>query len=100
MINKVINFLSFLIIKKYMKIIFLSKNFDFQEVFKKGKRKKKNNFLIFFKKNNFNYTRFGISLTKKIKTKVLRNKIKRQIKEMLRKVEYNKCYDIVIFVFL
>ena len=55
-------------------------------------------FIIYMKDNNLNNNRYGISVSKKIGNAVIRNKIKRQLKEILRKNIVNKTKDYVIIV--
>ncbi|MGB9812600.1 MAG: ribonuclease P protein component [Thermovenabulum sp.] len=76
----------------------LTKNFEFNVVYKKGRRMVCPLFSMYIKKNKIGYSRFGISVSKKIGKSVVRNKIKRRIKEALRKNYSNikPGYDIVI----
>lgn len=77
----------------------LKKNKDFNAVFKERKFFRLSFFLFGFKKNDLEYSRFGIIVNKKIsKQAVLRNRIKRIIREVVRKKidEIKKGYDIVI----
>ena len=55
-------------------------------------------FIIYMKVNNLKYNRYGISVSKKIGNAVVRNKIKRQLKEILRKNILNNTKDYVIIV--
>lgn len=80
--------------KKYI----ISKNLEFQELIKKGKKEKTRFFVIHYKNNNYNYNRYGISVGKKIGKAVTRNKIKRQIKSILSKNKLNYSKDYVIIV--
>ena len=51
----------------------------------------------FLKKNDLNESRFGISIKKKSGNAVYRNKLKRQIKNLIRlNQEKIKCFDIVV----
>jgi len=55
---------------------------------------------MYIKKNDTNLSRFGISVSKKVGKSVVRNKIKRRIREILRTNYDNikKGYDIVFSV--
>lgn len=73
------------------------KNKDFDIVFKKGKTKAGK--LVFLKilKNNLGINRFGIVVSTKISKKaVVRNKIKRRIREIIRQINIKIGFDIVI----
>ena len=64
----------------------LSKNKEFQAVFKEGKKLWINSILlIIYKPNSLNYRRLGIVVSKKIKKATQRNKVKRWIRELFRK---------------
>lgn len=64
----------------------LSKNKDFEKVFKEGKKLWINQLLLLiYKPNNLNYRRLGIIVSKKIKKAVQRNKVKRWLREFYRK---------------
>lgn len=70
---------------------------EFGIVFKKGKTKAGK--LVFLKilKNNLNNNRFGIIVGKKISKKaVVRNKIKRRLREIIRQANVKLGFDIVI----
>ncbi len=57
------------------------KNEDFIRLVKKGKCIKSENASFFYLKNSFNYSRVGITVSKKVsKLAVVRNKIKRRIR--------------------
>jgi len=55
---------------------------------------------MYIKKNDFNFSRLGVSVSKKVGKSVVRNKIKRRIKEIIRTNYDNikKGYDIVFSV--
>ena len=59
---------------------------QYKNIFSKPKRSVDNKFIILAKKNNVNYPRLGLAISKKsIKLSVQRNRIKRLIKEYFRK---------------
>ncbi len=77
----------------------LKKKKDFDIVFKQGVFKKSSFILFGFKENNLDYSRFGIIISKKISNKaVVRNKIKRRIREIVRNKidQIKKGFDIII----
>jgi len=56
---------------------------DFKKLLRKGK-KIKNNFFLYFLRNDYKYHRFAISVNRKIDKAVQRNYIKRRMKELFR----------------
>ena len=67
-----------------MKVINRIKNSnDFGETIKNGKTAKNSSFVIHYLNNNLNYTRVGISVSKKMGNAVTRNRVKRQIRAMI-----------------
>ena len=77
----------------------IRKNTDFKEIISKHHMIKSNEFTIYTNKNDLNYTRIGISVSSKIGNAVTRNKIKRQIKAIIKDLmKLDKNVDIVIIV--
>ncbi|HCX03341.1 MAG TPA: ribonuclease P protein component [Clostridiales bacterium] len=76
----------------------IKKNKDFKKVYKYGKSYADKNLVIFILKNRKNQKRFGITTAKKINKAVVRNKIRRRLKEIVRKNIDNMIdgYDIVV----
>lgn len=62
----------------------IKKNQEFNNIIKTGDEIKNKYLKVYFCKNQLSHIRFGISVPKKIGNAVLRNKIKRQVKEILR----------------
>ncbi len=82
------------------KLISIKKSKDFSAVYRKG-NSKVNPFLVMYASaNNKGYNRIGISISTKIGKSVLRNRLKRLIKEVYRKQlkRMKKGYDIIIVV--
>jgi ribonuclease P protein component len=76
----------------------LSKNIEFKRVFSKGKKTESKNFIIFILKNDYKFNRLGVIVKKEIGIAVVRNKIKRWLKEAYRQ-ENRKLfpgYDIIL----
>lgn len=67
------------------KALRLTKNLEFINVYKSGRRISSPFFVMYIKKNDLGYSRLGVSVSKKVGKSVVRNKIKRQIKEIIRK---------------
>lgn len=66
--------------KKYR----LRKNMEFKSVYSLGKKYWNRNFILYAKKNKLDETRVGFTITKKHGNSVLRNKIRRRLKEAYR----------------
>ena len=79
-------------------MIIIKKNNDYKSVYNCNNSISDYNLVLFIKKNNYNYNRFGFTAAKKIKKAVHRNVIRRRLKEIVRANEYNLKvgYDIVL----
>jgi ribonuclease P protein component len=71
---------------------------DFQAVYRDGRRKSNQPFLIFIRPNGRNISRFGMSVKKAQGGAVLRNRIRRRVREIVRlhRQEIAAGWDIVI----
>ena len=76
----------------------LAKRRDFELVFKKGLSSASKYLVIYARPNELNWNRLGLSVSKKIGKAVTRNRIKRLLREALRKVlgDFLLHYDFVI----
>lgn len=63
---------------------------DFDLIIKNGICIKNKHYVIYFKKNNLLYDRFGISVSKKLGNAVFRNKYKRKLRAIID--NYKKMY--------
>lgn len=76
----------------------------FKEFFRKARRKENDYFKIYYLKNQYDFCRFGIVVSNEVSSKsVLRNKIKRQLRALLKKWEIeNKTikdnFDLIVLV--
>ncbi len=79
-------------------MIIIKKNREYKAVYKSNNSISDYNLVLFIKKNDYNYNRFGFTAAKKIKKAVNRNIIRRRLKEITRKNEYKlkEGYDIVL----
>ncbi len=69
-----------------MKKLYIVKNkYDFDRIIKKRNILKNKSFIIYKENNNLPYSRFGISVGKKLGNAVYRNKMKRKIRDIIDK---------------
>lgn len=77
----------------------IKKNGEIKEVLK-AKKSKGNQFFVVYKKNNHDkpHYRFAISVSKKYGNAVERNKAKRYVREIVRKLEIIENVDVFIVI--
>ena len=80
------------------KINIVKKNQDFQRIIKNTKSLVSNEFVIYVEKCNSNNYHFGISVSKKLGNAVTRNKLKRQIKSIIDKKNYQNNFNCIIIL--
>ena len=77
----------------------IKKYSEFQKVIEADNVKKTCFFVSYSSTNELGYSRFGISVPKKIGNAVIRNKIKRQVRSAIgQSTNFEKSVDIVIIV--
>ncbi len=76
----------------------LSKTSEFKKVFSEGRRIEGKNLIIFILENDYNFNRPGIIIKKETGKAVIRNKIKRWLKEAFQLVnkKLSPGYDIIM----
>lgn len=75
----------------------IKKTIDFSKVYRKGKSYADRHLVMYVYPNNLGYSRLGLSISKKVGKSVVRNKVRRRIKEVFRHhYKSNGQYDIVI----
>jgi len=76
----------------------LSKTSEFKKVFSEGRRIEDKNLIIFILKNNYGINRLGIIVKKETGKAVVRNKIKRRLREAFRLInkKLSPGYDIIM----
>lgn len=81
------------------KINILKENIEFDRIIKNIKPYKFKDYIIYLEsKNNDEYYKFGLSISKKIANAVGRNKIKRQLKNIIDKKTYQNNFNCIIIV--
>ncbi len=77
----------------------IKKYLEYKEILNLRKFKRNALFIIYFRKNEYGYTRIGLLVSKKNGNAVIRNKIKRQIRSMIDQLtDYTKNIDLIILI--
>ena len=80
-----------------MKIVSIKENSDFKRLYYRGKSVVKKRIVLYYKKNKFGYNRLGLTVSPKIGCAVVRNKVRRLLKENYRNLQgLSEGFDIVI----
>jgi ribonuclease P protein component len=71
---------------------------EFDAVYRAGKRRSSSHFTVFFRANELPQSRFGFSIKKALGGAVVRNRIRRRLREIVRchRAEIPAGWDIVI----
>ena len=71
---------------------------EFDAVYRAGKRRSSSHFTVFFRANELPQSRYGFSIKKALGGAVVRNRIRRRVREMVRchRLEIPTGWDIVI----
>lgn len=77
----------------------LKKNIEYRNVYREGRMKNSLFFTLYYKKNNLPYSVIGLSISKKVGNSVVRNKLKRRMREILRE-NYSILSDGYDFIFI
>lgn len=65
------------------KINIVKKNLEFNNIIEKGKKYQNETFYMYIMNNELGINRYGIAISKKIGNAVIRNRYKRQIKDII-----------------
>lgn len=78
----------------------VKENKDFSNIINNGKRIWNDTYSIYYEKNKYENYRIGISVSKKLGNAVVRNKIKRQLRNIIDKYKnnYQNNMDYIIIV--
>ena len=76
----------------------IKKNDEFEYIINNGKLLKNKLCVIYYIESKEKFSRFGISVSKKVGDAVKRNKIKRRIRDIIIKNSIKSNYDYVIIV--
>ena len=80
-------------------LISLKSKYDFDQLYKKGFRKRSEYLLFSFKTNDLDHCRWGFTISKYVGKAHLRNKFRRWSKELIRKNEIHVHMDVnVVFM--
>ena len=71
---------------------------EYEAVYREGQRRSGQQFTVFYRANGLERSRFGISVKKAFGNAVVRNRIRRRVREILRRnrSEISSGWDIVI----
>ena len=77
----------------------VKKNEDFSRIIKRKQSMANRTFIIYYLKNDIGHARFGISVSKKLGKAVIRNKIKRQVRMIVKEtINLDDNYDYIVIV--
>lgn len=75
----------------------LKRNFEFQRAYSRGKSALTNYFVLYVVKTKKRENNVGYTVSKKVGNAVVRNRVRRRLKEAFRTIDIQSCcYDIVI----
>ena len=80
------------------KIHILKNSFDFNRIIKNNKPYKYKDYIIYIERKTDDLYKFGFSVGKKIGNAVTRNRIKRQLKSIVDKKDYQNGFNCIIIV--
>lgn len=80
------------------KVNIVKENRDFNRIIKENKPFKYKDYIIYVEKKEMSVYKFGFSVGKKIGNAVIRNKIRRRLKNILDKKDYKNDFNCIIIV--
>lgn len=80
-----------------MKVISIKENSDFKRLYYRGKSVIRKSIALYYRKNRFSYNRLGLTVSPKVGKAVVRNAVRRRLRENYRLLQgLDEGYDIVI----
>ena len=80
-----------------MKVISIKENSDFKRLYYRGKSVVRKSIAVYYRKNRFSFNRLGLTVSPKVGKAVVRNAIRRRLRENYRLLQgLSVGYDIVI----
>ena len=77
----------------------VKKNEDFSRIIKRKQSMANRTFIIYYLKNDIGHARIGISVSKKLGKAVIRNKIKRQVRMIVKEtINLDDNYDYIVII--
>lgn len=76
----------------------IKKSLDFDRIIRNNRSYVYKDYIVYMERNNSTEYKFGLSVGKKIGNAVIRNKIKRQLKSVIDKNNYEKGFNCIIIV--
>ncbi len=80
------------------KLNIVKNSYDFNRIINKNKPYKYRDYIIYIERNEDSTYKFGFSVGKKIGNAVTRNRIKRQLKSIVDKKDYQNGFNCIIIV--
>ena len=80
------------------KVNIIKENTEYNRMIQKIKPFKYKEYLIFYEKKETGFYQFGFSVSKHLCKAVVRNKIKRQLKDIIDENDYKKSFNCIIMV--
>jgi ribonuclease P protein component len=76
----------------------LTRKSEFKSVFEQGRKFPSKYFILYITSNGLGHSRLGLSVSRKVGNAVTRNRVRRRLREIFRKLlsEHPLCRDIVV----